>query len=154
MEVRRNSYHKKQPRCLISRPSDSLLQSLTIPTPNQMIPQSQTIEPISDETAFDSLNQESKTTETHDIAHHPIPTIAQAFESKSQEQIGSTPSQTTSHNLPQPPSIAKPDNWNQMSTKAQQKWRQRQKHKNKWGTEFFGPNGTIEDRASPKISHK
>ena len=51
-------------------PSDSLLESLTIPTPNQMISQSQTLEPTPDETAPESPNQESTATETHDIAHH------------------------------------------------------------------------------------
>jgi hypothetical protein len=83
----------------VPAPSDSPLESLTIPTPNQMIPQSQTIEPTLDETASDSPNQESKATETHDIAHH------------------SAQSQT-------PPQ--KPSNWNEMSKKQKKNWYHRQ----------------------------
>ena len=120
-----------------------------------MITQSQTIEPTTDETTSESPNQESTATETHDITHHSLSMIDQASEpSSAQDQIGSTPPMMTSHNSPQPPSIAKPDNWNQMSASAQVRWRKIQKHKNKWGAEIFGPNGTIDDRASPKSPHK
>jgi hypothetical protein len=105
-------------------PSNSLLQSLTIPTPNQMIPQSQTIEPNPDETASDSPNQESTATETHDIAQH-------SSEPPPQELATSTPTLMTEPLLPQLATPMtpndKPANWSQMSAKAKSNWRYKHK---------------------------
>ena len=90
------------PSDLTPAPTESLLESLTIPTPNQMITQSQTIEPTPDETASDSPNRESTATETHDIAHHPIEIPAQ--------------SQPPQQQLP-------PEVWNKMNKSQRKHWR-------------------------------
>jgi hypothetical protein len=70
-------------------PPNSLFQSLMIPTPNQMIPQSQTVEPTSDETVPDSPNQESTATETHDIAA-PFESQPQAIPTTPKKRIRSS----------------------------------------------------------------
>jgi hypothetical protein len=82
-------------------PTDSLLESLMIPTPNQMIPQSQTIEPTPGETAPDIPNQESMVTVAHGFAHHSPTT--------------ETPAQS------QPPP-QKPSSWNGMSKSQRRNW--------------------------------
>ena len=69
--------------------SESLLQNLTIPTHNQMIPQSQTIELTPVETASESPNQESTATETHDIAA-PFESQPQAIPTTPKKRIRSS----------------------------------------------------------------
>jgi hypothetical protein len=105
-----------------------------------MIPQSQTIKPTPDEIASDSLNQESTATETHEIAHHPIPKIDQAFESQSQLKVSAPafmtlsviglrvpPSQDTAISPPnqQSPPTSRPPEYETWTNNRKYRWRKR-----------------------------
>ena len=102
----------------VPTPSDSLLESLTTPTPNQMIPQSQTIEPTPDETASESPNQESAATETHDIAYHPIPTIESSLQEPAHQMV------SVDNELTQIES-SRPPNWDTFTRNQKAHWRKR-----------------------------
>ena len=101
-----------------------------------MQPQPQTLDSSSNEATFDTPNQEYLTTET--MISNPIPhsmqTIELAAEPTPHEplllQLATlrTPLSTPRDRI-QPSLIDKPDNWNQMSASAKQKWRQTQKYK-------------------------
>ena len=97
----------------VPAPFDSSLESLTIPTPNQMMAQSQTIEPTPDETVSDSPNHESTATETHDIAQHP---------------------QVSINNYHTSFEIERPSNWHLMSGITKNNWRKKQKNQKEWGS--------------------
>jgi hypothetical protein len=56
-------------------PADPLLEILTIPTFSQLQTQPQTIESTSNETTFDSPNQEHVATESYEFKPHSVPTM-------------------------------------------------------------------------------
>jgi hypothetical protein len=72
-------------------PTDPLLETLTIPTFSQLLPQPQTIDSTPNETTLDSPNQEYVTTETHGFKPHLIPTTETPVQDQLQETAISTP---------------------------------------------------------------
>ena len=121
-------------------PTDPLLETLMIPTFPQMQPQPQTIDSTSNETTLDSPIQEHMTIETNRFKPHSLQTMETSAQDQPQEAVTSTPTLmteplllqlatpisplTTPQDRIQPSSIAKPDNWAQMSKKQRQNWRQ------------------------------
>ena len=101
-----------------------------------MQPQPQTIESTSNEASLDSLIQDHIDTVTSGFNPHAGPTMETSTEDQSQptppsisspQLIASIAPPLTPPIKAQPPPIAKPDNWNQMSPKQKSNWLHRSK---------------------------
>ena len=103
----------------VPTPTDSLLETLAIPTPPQIIPQPQITESTTNETTVNYTNQEQTTTRTHGFEHHSPPTSETPPESPSKVSEISATSQLISMQFP--------DNWSQMSRRAKKSWTQSHK---------------------------
>ena len=75
--------------------TDPLLETPTLPTFPQMQLQPQTIVSTSNETTFDSPNQEHMATETYGFKHHPMSTMETSTQDQLQETVTSTPTLMT-----------------------------------------------------------
>ena len=122
-------------------PSDSLIQHPITPTLPQPIPQPETKEPTSNETAPDDPNQECMATETHEFKPNLMPATEPPSEPPPYGIATSTSPLMTEPLLTQlmtpmtpqamtpdqskPTSIAKPDNWTQMSKNQRKNWYKR-----------------------------
>ena len=120
--------------------TDPLLETLAIPSPPQLAPQSQVTESTINETTVNYPYQEQTTTRTRGFKHHSLPMIDPPSESPSQEFVTSTSSfkpHTTTDPSPASPNqafntteseMSKPPNWNTYTSSQKANWRKR--HKN------------------------
>ena len=91
----------------VPTPTDPLLETLTIPTPPQIVSQPHIIESTTNETTINYPNQEQTTTRTHGFKHHSLPTT-----------------------MPDDPKLElPPDIWDQMSDKQRRHYFSRRNKK-------------------------